>query len=207
MANKSDSFYFNNFIESAQIACEAASLLRKVLVDFDPTKLEETLIRLHEIEHRGDEKRHQMTSALVRAFITPIEREDLLCLSQKIDDVTDCVEDIFIRIYINNVTEIRPDSIDFMNLIVDCCNAMKEMLEEFQHFKKSRKLSEIIVEINRLEELGDELFIRSMRELHSKVNEPLEVIAWREIYAYFEKCCDMCEHVADIVESITIGNK
>ncbi len=207
MQNKTDSFYFKNFIESTEIACEAAEMLKTVLNDFNVDTLDETRGKLHEIEHKGDSKRHEMTSALVRAFITPIEREDLLSLSQSIDDVTDCIEDVFIHIFINNVQEIRGDSIAFADLIIDCCRAMKEMLEEFPHFKKSKKLSELIVEINRLEEVGDDMYMNSMRRLHTTSTDPLTVIAWREIYGYFEKCCDMCENVADIVESITIGNK
>lgn len=206
MSKKADRFYFNNFVESAEVSCEAAQMLKDVLCNFNTETLPEMKIKLHEIEHKGDDKRHEMTSALVRAFITPLEREDLLKLSQYIDDVTDSIEDILIRIYINNVTQIREDSIEFMDIVIRCCAAMKEMLEEFHNFKKSKKLSELIIEINRLEELGDDMYVECMRRLHTTSIDPLEIIAWREIYEFFEKCCDTCENVADIIESIIIGN-
>lgn len=206
MSKKADNFYFNNFVESAEVSCEAAQMLKDVLCNFNTETLPEMKVKLHEIEHKGDDKRHEMTSALVRAFITPIEREDLLKLSQFIDDVTDSIEDILIRIYINNVTHIREDSIEFMDIVISCCSAMKEMLEEFHNFKKSKKLSEHIIEINRLEELGDDMYVECMRRLHTTSTDPLEIIAWREIYEFFEKCCDTCENVADIIESIIIGN-
>jgi len=45
-----------------------------------------------------------------------------------------------------------------------------------------------------------------MRRLHTTPTDPLEIIAWREIYEFFEKCCDTCENAADIIESIIIGN-
>lgn len=206
MSKKADRFYFNNFVESAEVSCEAAQMLKDVLCNFNTETLPEMKVKLHEIEHKGDDKRHEMTSALVRAFITPLEREDLLKLSQYIDDVTDSIEDILIRIYINNVTHIREDSIEFMDIVISCCLAMKEMLEEFHNFKKSKKLSELIIEINRLEELGDDMYVECMRKLHTTSTDPLEIIAWREIYEFFEKCCDTCENVADIIESIIIGN-
>lgn len=206
MSNKTENFYFNNFIESATFSCQAAEMLKTVLCSFDVDTLSECMRKIHEIENRGDEKKHEMIFELVRAFITPLERDDIISLSQNIDDVTDCIEDIMIRIYINNVKEIRKDSIEFASLIIRCCEATKEMLEEFHNFKKSKKLKDLIIEINRLEEEGDDMFIKSMRELHTATKDPLEVIAWREIYYYFEKCCDACEDVADIVESITIGN-
>ncbi|MDR1131396.1 MAG: DUF47 family protein [Oscillospiraceae bacterium] len=203
---KKDSLYFSNFIESAEVSCEAAYALRKILCDFSVDTLPENKALLHEIEHKGDNKRHEMTNVLVRAFITPIEREDMLKLSQYIDDVTDCIEDILIRIYINNVTGIREDSLEFIDIVIKCCEAMKEMLEEFPNFKKSKKLGELIIEINRLEELGDDMYVKCMRTLHTTSTDPLEIIAWREIYEFMERCCDTCENVADIIESIVIGN-
>lgn len=207
MAKKTDRFYYDNFIESASISCEAARLLREVLAEFSVDTLTERRAQLHEIEHRGDDKRHELTSALVTAFITPLERSDIIDLSQTIDDVTDAVEDILIRIYMSNVTTIRPDAIEFSDLVIECCEAMKKLLEELPNFKKSKTLESQIVEINRLEELGDDLYVKCMRTLHTTDTDPLDVIAWREIYDFFENCCDTCEHVADIVEGIAIGNR
>ena len=207
MAKKTDRFYYDNFIESAAISCEAAKLLREVLADFSVETLPERREQLHEIEHCGDDKRHELTSALVTAFITPLERSDIIDLSQTIDDVTDAVEDILIRIYMSNVTAVRPDAIEFAALVIECCEAMQKLLEELPNFKKSKTLEDLIVEINRLEELGDDLYVRCMRELHTTDTDPIDIIAWREIYDFFEKCCDACEHVADIVEGIAIGNR
>ena len=207
MAKKSDRFYYDNFIDSAALSCEAAKMLRQTLADFAPAALDEKRAALHEIERRGDDKRHEMVGALVTAFITPLERGDMLELSQNIDDVTDAVEDVLIRIYMCNVRSVRPDAVEFADLVIQCCEAMQKLLEELPNFKKSKTLEDLIVEINRLEELGDDLYVKCMRSLHTTDSDPLDVVAWREIYAYFEKCCDGCEHVADIVEGISIGNR
>ena len=79
-------------------------------------------------------------------------------------------------------------------------------MQEFADFKKSKTLHGLIVEINALEEEGDRVYMEIMRRLHSEVTDPLEIIAWREIYNYLEKCCDACEHVADVVESVMMKN-
>lgn len=207
MAKKTDRFYYDNFIASAAASCEAAKLLRQTLAEFDVAKLDERRAALHEIERRGDDKRHELIRALAAAFITPLERDDIMELSQNIDDVTDAVEDVLIRIYMCNVQTIRPDAVAFADLVIECCEAMQKLLEELPNFKKSKTLEDLIVEINRLEELGDDLYVQCMRSLHTTDSDPLDVVAWREIYAYFEKCCDGCEHVADIVEGISIGNR
>ena len=206
MSKRSDEFYFGNFVAGAQIACDAAYMMRDIIADFHADTLIEKRVLMHEIEHKGDEKKHEMTAALVKAFITPIERDDIFKLSQNIDDVIDSIEDIIIHIYINGIKEIRPDSLAFADVIIKCCETMRDMLCEFSDFKKSKRMRSLIIEINRLEEEGDKLYMETMRKLHAEETDPIKVIAWRELYEYFEKCCDTCEDVADIVEGITIGN-
>ena len=63
-----------------------------------------------------------------------------------------------------------------------------------------------MVELHTLEGEGDRLFIQAMRRLHTEVSDPLEVIAWREIYIYLEKCCDACEHTANAAERVILKN-
>jgi len=206
MSKKSDSYYFQNFIECVECGCQAAKMLEDNLNHFDTELLQEKLDELHRIEHDADKKKHEMMAVLVKAFITPIEREDIILLSQSIDEVTDKIEDVLIRIYINNVQQIRPEALAFIKVIIRCCEALKEIMEEFADFRKSKTLHGLIIEINALEEEGDRLFIEFMRRLHAEVTDPIEVIAWREIYVYLEKCCDACEHVADVVESVIMKN-
>ena len=206
MSKKSDSYYFQNFIECVECGCQAAKMLEDNLNHFDTGLLQDKLDELHRIEHDADKKKHEMMAVLVKAFITPIEREDIILLSQSIDEVTDKIEDVLIRIYINNVQQIRPGALAFIKVIIRCCEALKEVMEEFADFRKSKTLHGLIIEINALEEEGDRLFIESMRKLHAEVTDPIEIIAWREIYVYLEKCCDACEHVADVVESVIMKN-
>ena len=189
MSKKSDSYYFQNFIECVECGCQAAKMLEDNLNHFDTGLLQDKLDELHRIEHDADKKKHEM-----------------ILLSQSIDEVTDKIEDVLIRIYINNVQQIRPEALAFIKVIIRCCEALKEVMEEFADFRKSKTLHGLIIEINALEEEGDRLFIESMRKLHAEVTDPIEIIAWREIYVYLEKCCDACEHVADVVESVIMKN-
>ena len=48
-----------------------------------------------------------MGDQLAKAFITPIEREDIIELSHCIDNITDKIEDVFLRLYTNNIRKMR----------------------------------------------------------------------------------------------------
>lgn len=204
--SKKDTYYFDQFSSCADSACQAAELLEEVLDHFDAAALKEKLDAMHVIEHDADQKKHDTMNVLIKAFITPIEREDIISLSQNIDNMTDKIEDVLIRIYINNVQTIRPDAVQFTKVIIRCCQAVQSLIREFADFKRSKKLHEEIVRINALEEEADALFISSMRALHTESSDPIEILCWREIFIYLEKCADACEHVADVVESVVMKN-
>lgn len=206
MSRKQDDFYFQNFITCAGYSCEAAHLLKEILSDFKPEDTRKRLDELHGIEHAADEKKHEMSDSLTKAFITPIEREDIAALSQQIDDLTDKIEEVFIRIYMNNVRSIRPEALKMLDVVIQCCEEVCGLMREFANFRKSKELKERIIHINSLEEEADRLYISSMRKLHTEEKNVLEIIAWREIYSYLEKCADACEHAADVVGSVVMKN-
>ena len=205
-SKQNNSFYFDNFIACADYACQAAHLLEKGMREFDPDRIGDMLDEMHAVEHAGDEKKHELLNVLAKAFITPVEREDIILLGQNIDEVTDKIEDVLLRIYCNNVRSVRPDALELVAVAIKCCGEVKDMLVEFPRFKNSKKLHEHIVNINTLEEEADQLFISSMRNLHTSCDDPIAIIVWREIYIYLEKCVDACEHVADTVESVVMKN-
>ncbi len=206
MSKKQDAFYFDNFAACAEDACKAAHMLKDVLSDFHQENISEWFEKIHAIEHAADDKKHQLTDKVSKAFITPIDREDIVAVSHRIDDVTDKIEEVLIRIYINNVPKIRQEAIDMLDVVIQCCEEVERLMKEFSDFRHSRKIKDSIIRINTLEEEADHLFINNMRKLHTEENDTLHIIAWREIYDYLEKCADACEHVADSVETVIMKN-
>ena len=57
---------------------------------------------MHNIEHSADMKKHEMNEALAKAFVTPVDREDLDLLSHKLDDITDTLEEVLYLQYSEN---------------------------------------------------------------------------------------------------------
>ena len=47
----------------------------------------------------------------------PIEREDIIALGDAIDNVTDTIEDVLLRFYMFNITEMHEDAIKMLLLL------------------------------------------------------------------------------------------
>lgn len=198
--------YFDDFITMSKFSCEAAEYLQSVLSDFKPEALPECRDKMHKIEHAEDEVKHDIMHKLAKEFITPIDREDIVQMASVLDDVTDTIDDILIRMYIYNVKSVRPAALEFADVIVRCCNALHKSMREFPNFHKSTAIAQDIINVNSMEEEGDAIYINAVKELYEGDMNPLEVIAWSELFDRLEDCCDACEHVADMMDSIILKN-
>lgn len=198
--------YFDTFVRMVDYSCQSAEILHETLTSFSVEQLEEKMRQMHEIEHKADMEQHEMRNMLAKEFIAPLEREDIMSLSQEIDDVTDAVEDVLIRFYMFHITSLRTEALAFSELILNCCKALKVAMEDFHHFKKSKTIIESLIEVDRLEGVGDSLYTKAMHRLYVEHGDPVALIAWTAMFDRFEKCCDACEHVAHVMSSIIMKN-
>jgi len=203
---KGDKFYFENFIACTELSKKAAQYLVKCLEEYDPSRLRNMLEEMHEIEHAGDSKKHEMNDALAKAFVTPIDREDLDMLSQQIDRVTDKLEEVMQKFYIYNIQSVSPAIVDFAKNLVRSCEILSLLMGEFENFKRSKKIREYIIKLNDLEEECDRLYLKSMRDLTLNSTDVLETISGREILECLEASADACEHVSECVGTVIMKN-
>ena len=206
MAQKKGNDYFAMLIDNVNCSCEAAKLLWENLNEYEYTSLPEKIRAIHEIEHRGDQGKHRLMEKLMKEFLPPIEREDIMALTNIIDDMTDELDEVLRNLYMYNVRWLRPEAVEFAALICKCCASMKEMLEDFRNFRRSFTLKEKIITINRLEEEGDQLYTRAVHRLYTEEKDAVQILVWTTIYDCLEECCDCCEHVADTVEMAIMKN-
>jgi len=206
MARKNEFNYFDGFVKLSEYSCDAAKMLDEILNDFNNDTLQEKMKHMHNIEHAADLEGHEITRKLVREFITPIEREDIVMLLHEIDDITDCIEDVLLHMYMYNVKTIREDALRFSSIILQGCEELKETFKEFKNFRKSKEIHKRIVNINKLEEDGDNLYTEAVRRLHMTSDNAIEILTWTVAFDRLEKCCDACEEAANVVESIIMKN-
>ncbi|MGG7143101.1 DUF47 domain-containing protein [Clostridium nigeriense] len=206
MVGKKANNYFEMLAELVDYSCEAANLLKDTLVNFNVDKLGERIDEMHKIEHSADIKKHEMMNKLAKEFITPIERGDIIDLAHYIDNVTDNIEDILVKIYMFNISKIKKEALGFTDVIIRNCTELKKLMKEFHNFKKSSEINKLIISINDLEEEGDRLYINSIRNLYTSSKDPIEIMTWTGTFKYFERCCDSCESVANQIESVVMKN-
>lgn len=199
-----EGIFFDLFAATAVDTCKAAKLLEDLMTDYE--NVDEKIAALEEIEHKCDGHVHKMLEHLNRSFITPIDREDIFEIAKELDNITDAIESTAHRFRMFNVKSIKEDAITVAKLITQCTEELAFVMSELKKLKTSKTLREKIIEINRIENVGDDIFRNAIKKLFLCEQDALEVIKWKEIYEYLENTLDACEDVANIVEGVAMRN-
>ena len=79
--------------------------------------LKEINIKMKEYETAGDKLIHELIVMLNKSFMTPIEREDILSLAIRMDDILDGTEGCIAHFEMFSFTEIDQSMRDFLGYI------------------------------------------------------------------------------------------
>lgn len=206
MARRKGFDYFNSFELLANAALNAADILREIVLDYNFDNLEKKSEDIHQIERDADEVVKETMKELYVSFITPIDREDIVNLVEKLDNIIDSINGLTYEFYYLNVEKMRPNTVEYINLIEQGVASVQEAVKEFSRFKNSKQLDQKIDEANAIESKGDLMYTNELADLFRNEQDPIEVIRWQKVYFSFEKVLDSCEDAADIMTSIVIKN-
>ena len=195
--------FFNLFDQQTTRAVEAAEhfeyLAAQIVLD------EQSVRKMRDIEHQGDEVTHKIMDQLNKTFITPFDREDIHALAKELDDIIDMIHSIVNRLRVYQVVTPDKNLVAFSKVILESMNGVACAVRGLRNMKNSKAIMEHCVEVNRLENVGDKMRDEMLAELFEKSkNDPVAVIKWKEIYQDAETVLDICEDVVHIVSSILV---
>ncbi|MBE7066151.1 MAG: DUF47 family protein [Ruminococcaceae bacterium] len=210
MARKKEVDYFSLFVEAIDFSIILGDMLSDIVKQYSPSfcenSLPEILNVMHKKEHDADTIYTNIVYELNVAFITPIEREDILEIAKSIDDVTDAIEELAFAFNMYDITKMNPDINDFVTLLNKCLMKVREILVEFKTFKKSKTIRKLIDELNELEYEGDNMYRSTVKQLFATEKDPIELQKWRIIYEALETSFDKCQDLGGAVENAIIKN-
>ncbi|GAB4300345.1 MAG: DUF47 family protein [Desulfuromonadia bacterium] len=192
--------FFAMFREMGEIITEGATALKTMLDDYiDPVASQRSI---KDIEHKGDNKTHEIIKTLNKTFITPLDREDIYSLASKLDDILDLIDASSQRFVMYNVEKPTPASQELAFIILKCSQTIQRALRHLGG--KFDDINDCCVEINALENEADRVCREAISKLFDEEKDPITLIKWKEIYETLEKATDKCEDAANILESVVV---
>lgn len=198
---KGDIDFLQLLIEAAENTLKASHLFKDAMMGDQPPASYFNTIK--EMENKGDEITHSVFKGLNQVFITPLDREDIMELAVKMDDVLDGLEATIARFDYLNISKTDSYMKEFADVLVSSC---VDILEAFKLLSKKKymQILEHTVHINSLENEGDRLMREGIREIFTQPKDPYHDFKLKEIYERLEATTDACEDVADILESVVL---
>jgi len=198
--------YFKEFMLLSDYIVESAHTLKDIIENFDLEKLDEDISQVHKLENEADEIVHKMRNYLVKDFLPPIDREDIALIVNKLDNIEDGIDEILINVKILNIIDIKKEVIELIDILVLCCEAVKETFSNFQNFKNTDLIKRKVIYVNNLEEEGDRVYERLMMLLYKNEKDAISLVKWTNIYNCLEETIDKCEEVGDCIEDVIMKN-
>jgi uncharacterized protein len=167
--------------------------------------LKEVSIKLKNYETAGDSLIHDLITKLNKSFMTPIEREDIMNLAIKMDDVLDGIEHFAAHLEMFSLTEIDEYVQKFMENIVKSTDEIVKAMKLLAR-KKLEAMHDHAVLIKDYERVCDEVFRTSVKQLFINEKDPIRIIQFKDIYEQLEDVADYCQDVANTIETIIMRN-
>jgi predicted phosphate transport protein (TIGR00153 family) len=192
-----DNVFYQLLTKSASHLVEGAGILAEMLGEgADRPAIAD---RMRDAEHRADETTHEIAKRVNATFVTPFDREDIYALASGLDDVMDFMEEAVDLTVLYEVEQLPSRLAEQVDVLQRCAELTAEAMPRLQSMKD---LEEYWIEINRLENAGDQSYRRILAKLFSGKYEALEVLKLKDIVDSLEHAVDAFEKVANIIEQI-----
>ena len=199
---REEKFFFFLQQSAANLKITSAKLL-DLMENYE--NVPEKVAEIKHLEEVGDTIIHTIMTSLHKTFVTPIDREDIAVLGERLDDIVDSIEEAA-RIMVEYRIEEPTEKAKYLTRIILRCADILETAMGLLHYRGS-KLQEILplaADINTLENEADQVTSSAMAELFNSDVSPIYVLKWKEVYSLLEEATDFCEDAANMLEGIVL---
>ena len=161
--------------------------------------------RIKQLEREGDVLVHTIEDELGSTFITPFDREDILLLTSRIDDVLDGINSCAKRIAIYNPRPISEGGKKLCDILLRSAEMIDLAMDQLETFRKdASKLSDYCEKLRNLENEGDDIYEEFIIRLFEEEKDSIELMKVKEIMQELERTTDSAEHVGKVLKSLII---
>jgi hypothetical protein len=196
-----DTIFFDLFERQAGLLTEAAWQLVDLTENF--TNVKEKRHEIEKLEHKGDQVTHDIYEQLNRTFITPLDPEEISRLASTLDEVLDYIDGAAEKMLYYSIESTDSHMIELAKLIHMSTGEIERAVKSIRSFKDPRYIEERCIEVNRLENLADDVLAHAITDLF-RTTDAITIIKLKDIYEQLETATDNCEDVANTLSDIAI---
>ncbi len=200
-----DDVIFDKFDQICTLVVEATRML-KVMVD-EGSSYENHQLEIKALERRSDDLVHGAIQHLHKTFVTPFDRQDILKLTKRLDDILDLTEGTSTRIELYRPRHMMQEAKALAGILVLCAGRIEKMVGLLRVVKKNvHQINELAQDVHHFETEADDVRRQGIARLFREEEDAKEVIKCRSILEHLERATDVCAQVSNIIEGIILEN-
>lgn len=161
--------------------------------------------RIKGYESKCDNTLHDIQVSLYSSFITPIDQEDIIVLSEKLDDIVDQMEEIASYFEMANFT-IEDSYITEFKSYIGVATKELSLAVNALIDKKLIMIRDHLLKVKSNEEHSDQNVRKAIYNLFSTNTDPIKIIILKDIYEMLEEIMDSTESAAKTLDIIVMKN-
>lgn len=191
--------YFDNFKEMIINIAQMAEFVHQL---FSSEKMDENIIlKIKPLETRCDEITSKVVKRLNKTFITPFDREDILALIKRLDDISDMLFGAAMRIEVFHITKKINHADTLAAIVLQQVNELGKAIQDLK-IKSVNEMKAVKI----LESEADKVYQQAMKELFERETNAINLIKEKEVLDILENTSDRCQSTANVILSIFIKN-
>ncbi len=195
--------FFNMLKNESNNVLNGSKALLDMLEHYENVSEKQMLIK--DIEHKGDDIVHNIFEELDKTFITPIDHSDISSLASALDNILDRVDGVAMRLVLYEVKKPEDNMLMLANALVLQVEELNSAIAELHNAKNFKEIKQRCIEINRLENVADDIYKNSVADLFKR-KDAIEIMKLKEIFECLEHATDTCEDAANVINSIVVKN-
>lgn len=199
-----DDRFFTLLEGSAEVARNSVRSLNRLLTNPDATP---NLKEFYESKERDKQITEEINEALINAFVTQLEKEDIELLSAALYRIPKTVEKFAERFSIS-AHLVRTTDFSQQTALLDAATVL--VVDMVKTLRKAvsmlDKAKEMNAQLQKVEGDADKLILQTLGELYSGRHEPLTALALRDLYELIERIIDRCRDAGNVVTHIVLKN-
>jgi len=198
---------FFDHLDAAAVAADEAAARFLELTRAQGRDAQLVLVeRIRQAEHDGDKARREMSEALDRTFVTPIDREDLYHLINALEVVSDFIAATALHLTVHAMDELPLGSQELATTLHKATTLMREIVPLLRSPKGFDRVREGCKALGDLEHEADVIFRLRLGDLFANEKDAIRLLKHKEFLEGLEDAVDRCAIVCNVIETVLIKN-
>lgn len=201
-----DQKFYDQLEALGGLVVSAGADLRQLMQDF-PEAAEDRAAALDKKESQAAGLAQSTLERLDAAFITPLDREDILHLITDMHRVVKAISALGQRIVLYGLDKVDPQLTRQADILAQMADCLHELLRRLRKDHRLSNLNGQLKDLNELERSAGRTQRQFLSELYRGRPDPLEVMKKKELHDLLVEAVARSENVTRTLERVVLKNE